>query len=799
MEDLLQAAIQKEKEGNSQEAISLFKTLLQKEPDHLQALVWVGKLYLQANKPNSALSFFRQAKALAPENLEVLNYIGRTYIKQKRLRQARSLYEELLKRAEYVPALLNLAKIEKMESRLNESKRLYQKALSLEPDSEIAMNNLGNICQQQGKSKEAVELFQKAVHLHPLSAKLRVNYGNMLFLEEKLEMSLEQYQKALELQPGLFALYKNIAELYSRLLPYEKAMAEIEKIYSAGIRLPQILLTAGILAINNKDFRLVIQLLKKNIELFPNHFESLYQLGIAYHQCAYFKKALGCYEKAYGLNQGNDLLLYAMAKVYADLKEDEKSAAFLKKALKANPENHAAQHELIRAKLNICDWSTRSEDQKKLKETCLKQIESSSQAPIPFLNLNYFEQDNAFLLACSQHTANNTLKQALKQKQNGQFKQMVKAKPKLRIGYLSPDFRDHPTGRVCIDFISAHAKEQFEVFCFSLIADLPNDKIQHQFKASCDHYISLYNVPTRKAVEIICGHQIDILMDLAGYTTYSHPEVLALQPAPIQCQMIGFPGTMGAPFVQYIIGDDVLIPVEHEAHYAEKIVRLPHGFPGAFLEVDEKKVSRADFNLPTDKFIYCCFNSQYKYSPEVYDAWMEILRAVPNSILLLKNGHAAYKDNIRKETQARKVEANRVYFAENLPFAEYMARNKVCDLFLDTLNYTGGSTTINALQMGLPVLTCLGQTNASRMGASIVSASAYSNFVCKDLEEYKRTAIQFGQAPEKIQKIKSELGPMMLNSLLFNARAFTEKLEQGFTEMWESLLGGKTPKSIKIK
>ncbi len=796
----LEDALQKHQKGKLHEALRIYKELLSKNPNHIQVLILTGKLYLTAKKPNVALPFFKRANDLAPNTPDITNYIGKTYIQMKRLKEARSLFETLLKSKDrYIPALLNLAKIEKDESNFNEAIHLYQKVLLLKPDSETALNNLGNIFQGQGKHQEAIEYYQKAIRLNPDNAKLRMNYGNILLLENKLESSLVEYKKALSIDRKLMQVYKNLVELYSRLYPYEKALTEIEKIFKSGVRIPEILLSAAILAINNKDFKLAINLLKKNVELFPDHFDSLYQLGISYHQSAFFKKAHKVYEKAYEINNESDLLLYAMAKVYIDLKEDEKSLEYLEKAIKINPENYTAHHELIRTRLNTCDWSKRDEDKKKLQEISLKQIELSTPSPIPFLNLNYFEQENSFLLKCSEHSANNSKQKTIKNKVSLTFEHKPSLNSKLKIGYISPDFRDHPTGRVTVDFISAHTKDQFEIFCFSLIADLPKDKIQDKFKKVCDHYISLYNVPTEKAAKIIYDYQIDILVDIAGYTTYSRPEIMALQPAPIQCQMIGFPGTMGAPFIQYIIADDVLVPNDHEKYYTEKIVRLPNGFPGSILDVNDEINSREYSNLPDDKFIYCCFNSQYKYSPEIFDAWMEILHQVPNSVLLLKGGNEVYQNNIQKEARQRNMDESRIYFGDNLPFPDYMARNKVCDLFLDTLFYTAGSTAINALQVGLPVLTCLGNTNASCMGASIVNATGFQHLICNDLDEYINKAINFGNNPKELKELKSKLKNSVLKSNLFNVSNYDSWLEQAYMKMWKNYMDGKLPELIEIK
>ncbi len=800
MEDILIIALQKYKEGKYQEALNLYQEILKQNPNHLQGLVNAGKLYLKAKKPNIALRFLERANKVNANNPEILNNIGKAYIQLDNLVNAKNFFSQsIILDEKYTPAMINLAKIYRKENKNKEAIEIYNKVLEIKPQSIIALNNLGNIYHGTGKVDKAEELYRKALKLNPENAQLHLNFGNILQLKNKYEEALKEYERAIILNPGLEKGYKNLMELYGRIYPYEKAMKAFEDLFKKTQKIPDILFGSAILAINNGDFKLAIRLLSKNHELFPEHYETLYQLGISYHQTGFFKKAQKAYNLAYKLNQDSDLLLYAMAKSYSDLKQDEKAIEFLSKAIRVNPDNFTVQHELIRHRLNVCDWSQRKDDERTLREISLKQIEQETNAPIPFLNLNYFKQDKEFLKRASEHTARNNLRKVERLKSEVKFKHRPVVKEKLRIGYISPDFRDHPTGRVTVDFIGEHNKDEYEVYCFSIIADLEKDPIQNKFREHCDHFISLYNVPLGQAAKKIYDLNIDILIDLSGYTTYTRTEILALQPAPVQCQMVGFPGTMGDSFIQYIFGDEQLIPHDHEPYYYEKVVRLPYGFPGSVLDVNKDKKKRSDFNLPENVFIYCCFNSQYKLSPEIFDIWVEVLKKVPESVLLLKGGSGIYKQNVINEIKKRSLDSSRIIFAENLPFPDYMARNSVCNLFLDTFYYTAGSTAVNALQAGLPVLTYTGNTNASRMGTSILNAAGLNDFICTSIEEYKERAIYYGKNPDKLELISQELESSILNSALFDSKQFARNLEKGFDKIWENYLSGSVAQSFHIK
>ncbi|MCG8411783.1 MAG: tetratricopeptide repeat protein [Bacteroidales bacterium] len=799
MNKLFDEAVVKHKEGKYKEALAIYKEILTSTPDHVQSLVNVGKLYLKVRKPEAAIPFFHNAINILPDNIEIKNSLARAYFEIKEFDKSQYILSEiLLKNENYIPALINLSRLHDIKLNTDEVINIYNKILQLDPNSIIAINNLGNIYQMQGKVDKAFELFKKALAINPENAEVRLNMGNLYQIKGDLQKAMSEYRYALSLNPKMAAVYKNIANLIPVIYPYDEALRELNILFKTGVRIPDILLSAGVLAVNNSDYNLAIHLLKTNYEIFPDYFDNIYQLGVAYHHSGRHKKAVEFYEKGYAKKKDSEILLYAMAKAYKSLKNEEKYVFYLEKALEVNPEKHTIQHEIIRQRLNFCDWNNRKDDELNLKKICLEQIKSQSEELIPFLNLNYFNQDSSFLLECAKHSASNVIRKVIVNGKRTIFKHQPKQKDRIKIGYISPDFRNHPTGRVTVDFITNHNRDNFEVFCFSLIADLDDDLIQKKFKDNCEHYVSLYNVSDITAAKIINKNEIDILIDIAGYTTHSRAGILAYKPAPIQCQMIGFPGTMGSDFVQYIIADNFLIPEEHNKFYSEKVVRLPYSFPGSILDFDSKKKLRSDFNLPDDKFIFCCFNSQHKYSPEVFDAWVEILKNTPDSILLLKDGNENYKENIIEQASQRNLDKERIAFAQHISFSDYMTRNKVCDLFLDTFFYTAGSTAINALQVGLPVLTMAGKTNSSRMGGAIVNATELKDFITFSEKEYIEKAIYWGNNKAELDKIKESLQSDILNADLFNTTKYVANIEKSFSKMVEDYVSQKQIEHINV-
>jgi predicted O-linked N-acetylglucosamine transferase (SPINDLY family) len=357
---------------------------------------------------------------------------------------------------------------------------------------------------------------------------------------------------------------------------------------------------------------------------------------------------------------------------------------------------------------------------------------------------------------------------------------------RIRVAYVSADFREHAVSSLTVGMFEAHDKSRFDVTALSIGPD-DNSDMRRRLKASFEHFIDAKTYPDDELAKLIKELEIDILVDLMGFTEGSRTNVLARRPAPIQINYLGFIGTMGAQFIDYIIADRIAIPTDQYEFYSEKVACLPNSFQAndRARRIADKIFTRAEAGLPEEGFVFCCFNNSYKITPDVFDVWMRILKQINGSVLWLVGGSPIMERNLRSEAAARGVDAGRLVFAQRLPLPEYLARLRLADLFLDTLPYNAGTTASDALWAGLPVLTRIGDTFVARMAASLLTAINLPELITSTPEAYEQMALDLAKHPEKITAIKRNLSENRLTTPLFDTKLFTKHIEAAYTEMYK--------------
>jgi predicted O-linked N-acetylglucosamine transferase (SPINDLY family) len=370
---------------------------------------------------------------------------------------------------------------------------------------------------------------------------------------------------------------------------------------------------------------------------------------------------------------------------------------------------------------------------------------------------------------------------------------------KIRIGYFSADFKIHPVTTLTAELFEVHNRERFEIHAFSYGPDT-NDAMNLRIKAGVDHFHNVEAMSHKDIALLARSLEIDIAVDLTGYTAKSRTDIFAMSAAPIQLSYIGFLGTMAADYYDYLIADPVMIPKESQQHYAEKIVYLPS------FQVNDSKdlppdimLTRQDVGLPETGFVFCCFNNTYKFTPAIFDSWARILNAVEDSVLVVFASNETSKVNLTKEIALRQIHPNRLIFADRLPKPEYLARYRVADLFLDTHPYNAGTTASDALKMGLPMLTMIGQSYQARMGASILTSINLPELITNTPKEYEALAIDLATHPEKLKVIKDKLADNLSTAPLFDTKRFTKNIESAYTQMYERSQQGLEPDHIYVE
>jgi predicted O-linked N-acetylglucosamine transferase (SPINDLY family) len=642
------------------------------------------------------------------------------------------------------------------QGKLAEAERIYEEVLRQQPKHFDARHLLGAIAFQTRRPGRAVELIRMAIGLNPNVADAHYNLGNALKSLKRPAEALASYDKAIALKPDYADAYNNRGNTLLNLKRPADALAN----YDHAIAL-------------KPDYA----------EAYNNRGNALLNLERPADALANYNKALALkpdYADAYN-NRGNALL---------NLKRPADALASYDKASALNPDLSEAEGLRLHTKMHLCDWSNFDNECAHL-ISAVRNGKGSAQ-PFPFLAIPSMSADQ---LRCAKHYIANNYPPSDKPIWQGERYNHKR----IHVAYLSADFRRHAVSFLIAGMFECHDKSRFEITAISFGPD-DNSEMRKRVEASFEHFIDAKTYSDNQIANLVKESEIDILIDLMGFTTDSRTGVIAQRPAPIQVNYLGYPGTMGAEYIDYIIADRIVIPMEQREYYSEKIAVLPDSYQvnDSKRSIADRTFTRTELGLPPGGFVFCCFNNNYKITPHVFDCWMRILKQVEKSVLWFLEYNATASTNLRKEAEARGVNAERLIFAKRMSVADHLARHRVADLFLDTLPYNAHTTASDALWAGLPVLTCLGEIFAARVAASVLNAIGLPELVTATLEDYERLAIELATNPEKLARIKRKLADNRLTTPLFDTKLFTKHIEEAYAAMYERHKAGLAPDHIII-
>jgi len=529
----------------------------------------------------------------------------------------------------------------------------------------------------------------------------------------------------------------------------------------------------------------------KAVALKPDYAEVYSNRGIALHDLKRSEEALASYDRAIALQPDYAEAYNNRGNALQDLKRWEEALASYERALAAAVDHPYAFSGAADCVMKLCDWDERT----RFAADVNAHVSGKKSIVYPFVLLGY-SGDPALQLQCARNSIEDMFPSLPSPFWSGQ----TWHHDKLRVAYLSADFRSHPVAYLTAELFGQHDRSHLEIIGVSFGVD-DRGEMRKRLVAAFDEFHDVRRTSDKEVAKLLYDRQVDIAIDLMGYTQDSRPGIFAHRPAPVQASYLGFPATMGTQFIDYIIADKVVAPFEHQQFYTEKIVHLPDCFQvnDSKRKIAENAPTRQKMGLPEHAFVFCCFNAVWKITPAIFDIWMQLLHQVEGSVLWLIWDNESAERNLRKEAQRRGIDPSRLVFAGRLPFDEYLARDCLADLFLDTLPYNAGTTASDALWVGLPVLTCKGKAFAGRMAASLLHAVGVPELIACNLEEYKALALKLARNRALLAEIKAKLVRNRNTYPLFNTDRFARHIEAAYTTMWETWQHGELPKSFKVE
>ena len=670
---------------------------------------------------------------------------------------ARALYERALALAPARASVMyNLAAVLIGLERYAEAAQLCTQALELNPADEAALVNLGTSRVRMGTFAQARDAFEAALAVSPRSTEALNGLGIALQELGQREEALASYDRAIALKPDFAEAHCNRGDVLQELGRREEALASYDRALSIKPGYPEAHYNRG------------------NV-----------QLGLQRPQ-----DALASYDRALESRPGYTDTLLNRARALRALDRREALVANYRRLLEVAPDHPNAPGFLMNARLQCCDWSGHEKEV----DDISRAIRSGKRADTPF-NFLAISDSAADQLRCAQAYASHELPRAQQPLWRGERYHHRK----IRLAYVSADFYAHAMSFLLAGLYPAHDRTRFEVTAVAL-GPARDDAMRARLKGGFDRFIEVRDEDDRSVAAKLRELDIDIAVDLQGYTLGCRPGIYAHRPAPVQVNYLGYPGTMGTACMDYIIGDRWVIPPEQRACYAEQVVYLPHCYQANCDRNPDARPtpSRRELGLPERAFVFCCFNNNHKISPRIFDIWMRLLGQVPGSVLWLLQDHEVAARNLREEARRRGVAPDRLVFAPRAGHEAHLARQRQADLFLDTFPYNAHVTASDALWEGLPLVTRLGSAFPGRVAASLLNAVGMGDLVTSTDEEYKRLALRLATDQAALGGVRARLLSNRSSHSLFNADRFRRHLEAAYEMMHERCRRGEPPAAFAV-
>jgi predicted O-linked N-acetylglucosamine transferase (SPINDLY family) len=713
------------------------------------------------------------------------------YLQRGNLAEAATLYEEILKsQPKHLEALFRLGAISGQTKNPKKALILFDKALKVDPGNAAAFNNRGLALQELERREAALASYNQAIALKADYPIAHYNRANVLKELARFDAALASYDQAIAIKADFAEAYYNRGVVLNDLGRLDAAIASYDQAVAIRSNYAEAFFNRGNIQRALTQWEASLASYDQAIAIKPNYAEAYLNRGDVLHALKQSEAALASYDRAIALKGDYAKAYLNRGNISRELRQLDAALASYQRAIAIEPDLEFLFGTLRYTRMQICDWGDLETDLARLTAA----VERGEPASPPFGVLTLsdsaaLQKTAAQIWVRARYPLNRALPPIAKYAEHD----------RIRIGYFSADLQDHATSYLIAELIEMHDRSRFDVIAFSFGPD-SQGAMRKRLVDAFDGFIDVRRKSDSEVGLLARSLRIDIAVDLKGFTQDSRPGIFAFRAAPLQVNYLGYPGTMGADYMDYLIADRTLVPAASQPHYAEKIVYLPDSYQvnDGKRKIADKAFTRAELGLPPTGFVFCCFNNNFKIMPGTFDCWMRILRRVEDSVLWLFADNPTAVRNLQREATLRDVSAERLVFAKRLDLPEHLARHRAADLFIDTWPCNAHTTASDALWTGLPVLTCAGESFASRVAASLLTAIRLPELIASSPEEYEELAVGLATDPQHLAHIRRKLTDNRLTTALFDTRAYVKHIETAFSKMYETYQADLPPGHIYL-
>ncbi len=734
------------------------------------------------------------ARQAHPITLDVPNDLLKTALAHHqagRLPEAEAVYRQILDaHPDSADAWHWLGVIGQQTGQPEQAVKLISRALSLRPNYAEAHYNLGFAYQTGRQWDKALHCFQQAILLKPDFAEAYCSLANTLKALGRLEEAALRYRQAISFKLSYTDAHNNLGNTLRLLGQYDEALACFRNALHFKPDAVDSLNNMGVTLQEQKHYQAAGEYFIRVLQIKPDHTQAHNNLGGVLQALGRIDEAIASFERALAIDPGLAGAHNNLGLLYRKRGKQAEALKHFQQALAINPEFAEASYNYHDVQLNCCYWENYDRHVQHINQA----VHTGLGRYLPFAFLAVAKSP-AHALTCARLYAAEFYPPAKIPLWNGTIYQH----PRIRVAYLSADYHNHATAYLMAGLFEKHDRSRFEITAVSFGPPSEGDMRQRLLQAF-ERFADVRDFSDHQVAMLLREWEIDIAVDLKGYTTEGRPGILAYRPAPIQINYLGYPGSMGCDYLDYIIADRYVLPDSDRPFYTEKVILMPDTYQ---VNDDQRRIaehtpSRGEMNLPETGFIFSCFNNNYKINPPLFDVWMRLLRQTDGSVLWLFQNNPLVAANLRQEAQNRGVDPRRLIFAPAVVLDRHLARIQLADLFLDTLPYNAHTTASDALWAGLPVLTCVGESFPGRVAASLLRAIDLPELITENLADYEALALQLATQPERYRQIREKLAQNRLQTPLFDTDRFRRHLESAYQSIYQRQQQGLPPEDFAV-